>query len=82
VASNVGGIPEFIEDGVNGFLVAAGDADALFDRIEHILIDEAMRASMAAANRDKAAKYDAATMADAYVGIYQRLLEERLLRRV
>lgn len=74
VASDVGGIPEFIEDGVNGFLVAAGDADAMFNRIEHILIDAAMRASMAAANREKAARYDASAMADAYLEIYRGLL--------
>lgn len=74
VASNVGGIPEFVEDGVNGFLVAAGDPDALFNRIDHILIDESIRTSMAGANREKAARYSAAAMADAYLMIYRRLL--------
>ena len=74
VASDVGGIPEFIEDGVNGFLVAAKDADAMFNRIEHILIDAETRASMAAANREKAGKYDAAAMADAYLEIYRGLI--------
>ncbi len=74
VASDVGGIPEFIEDGINGFLVAPGDADALFDRIDHVLIDEAIRTSIAAANREKATRYDAAAMADAYVEIYRKLV--------
>lgn len=74
VASNVGGIPEFVDDGINGFLVAAGDADALFNRIDHILIDGSIRSSMAAANREKAARYDAAAMADGYVRIYRGLI--------
>lgn len=37
VASNVGGIPEFIEDGVNGFLHEAGSPRAFADKLEEVL---------------------------------------------
>ncbi len=39
VASNVGGIPEMIEDGVTGLLVPAHDADALSAAIIRLLTD-------------------------------------------
>jgi glycosyltransferase involved in cell wall biosynthesis len=45
VASNVGGIPEVVEDGVHGLLVPPGDADALAGAIDSLIEDpEAARA--------------------------------------
>lgn len=40
VASNVGGIPEIIQNEVNGVLVMAGDSVMLADAIEKIIVDE------------------------------------------
>jgi glycosyltransferase involved in cell wall biosynthesis len=39
VASRIGGLPEVIEDGQTGFLVPAGDVNALHDRLDQILHD-------------------------------------------
>jgi glycosyltransferase involved in cell wall biosynthesis len=39
VASDVGGIPEMVEDGVTGLLVAPRDPDALADAIVRLLTD-------------------------------------------
>jgi glycosyltransferase involved in cell wall biosynthesis len=36
IASNIGGIPEMVSEGVNGFLFATGDAAALSDRIAEV----------------------------------------------
>ena len=37
IGSNVGGIPEMIQDGVTGFLIPPGDVDALTDRLRWVL---------------------------------------------
>ncbi len=39
VATAVGGIPEQIKNGVNGFLVAASDSEEMAARIEQLLSD-------------------------------------------
>ncbi len=46
VASRVGGIPEIVRDGVDGFLVPPEDRDALARAIERLLQDEPRRLAM------------------------------------
>jgi len=46
VATRVGGIPEVIEDGVNGMLVEAGDVAALAEKVQRLADDPALRASL------------------------------------
>jgi glycosyltransferase involved in cell wall biosynthesis len=51
VATRVGGIPEVVEDGVNGFLVEPGDVDELVARVEQLIADPALRARLGEAGR-------------------------------
>jgi glycosyltransferase involved in cell wall biosynthesis len=51
VASNVGGIPEMIEDGVTGLLVPAHDPVALADAIVRLLTDHPLADTIARAGR-------------------------------
>jgi glycosyltransferase involved in cell wall biosynthesis len=46
VATAVGGTPEVVEDGVNGYLVPPGDAGALSQRIADALVSEKKRLAM------------------------------------
>lgn len=52
VGSRVGGIPDVIEDGVNGFLVNQKNANELADRLEQLLNDEELRNKLGAAGKE------------------------------
>jgi glycosyltransferase involved in cell wall biosynthesis len=47
VASATGGIPDLVEDGVNGLLVPPGDAVALADALESVLASRTLAATLA-----------------------------------
>lgn len=53
VGSRIGGIPDFIEHGRNGFLASPGDAADLADKIGALLADRRMARRMGAAGRAK-----------------------------
>jgi glycosyltransferase involved in cell wall biosynthesis len=50
----VGGVPELITDGVDGFLEAPGDVAAHTARVVSLLTDDALRARMSGAARHTA----------------------------
>jgi glycosyltransferase involved in cell wall biosynthesis len=52
VASNVGGIPEMVEDGVTGLLVPPGDPDALAAAVVRLLLDHSLADTIARAGHD------------------------------
>ncbi|NJJ40391.1 glycosyltransferase family 4 protein [Paenibacillus apii] len=54
VGTDVGGIPEQIEDGVNGLLVKPDDVDALADALEKVITDPAYRYELSRSAWDKA----------------------------
>ena len=60
IATQVGGVSELVEDGISGFVVPAGDAETLAERIGRLADDPALRARMGAAGRAKVrAEFDA-----------------------
>lgn len=70
IASNVGGIPEFAVDGVNGRLIEPESSEQLIAAIEELINKPDWVASMRSANIERAASLDAAAMADRYELIY------------
>jgi glycosyltransferase involved in cell wall biosynthesis len=54
VATDAGGLPEVVEDGVTGLVVPRGDVDALASAMESLLADPARRRRMGAAGRERA----------------------------
>lgn len=62
VATRVGGIPEVVEDGVNGFLVSPRDEKALTKAIKRVLKDNDFRKKVSNLNPQVAKKYSMATV--------------------
>ncbi len=64
VASRLSGIPELVDDQVNGYLTEPGDAAALADALEHLSTDVDLRQRMGRAGRQKVAdEFDLTTNA-------------------
>ncbi len=54
VATRVGGVPELVEDGVNGYLVPSGDVKAFADAIRKLAYNVELRERMGKAGRKRA----------------------------
>ncbi len=73
VATSVGGIPEIIENGLNGMLVPPGNSQALADASIRLLTDHELSARLGrAAQATVRAKFGFDTLADALTGMYSR----------
>lgn len=75
VASRVGGIPNMVEEGRTGFLIDPHDPGQLADRLERLLCDPELRATMSARARQAAhARFSGEAVARRLLGIYQECL--------
>lgn len=77
VATNVGGNAEAIEEGVSGFLVPAGDAACLADRLTRLLEDENLRSRMSEAAGRRSLRFSLEETVRATEALYDRLLRAR-----
>ncbi|MCA9316298.1 MAG: glycosyltransferase [Planctomycetes bacterium] len=78
VATRAGGIPELLDDGVEGRLVPPADPEALAQALQATLADPtAARAQGEAGRRRVEARLTADRTADATLAAYERVLERR-----
>jgi glycosyltransferase involved in cell wall biosynthesis len=76
VATAVGGIPEQVDEARTGFLVPAGDAQALATRLMDLLSDDVRRKNMGIeAAEDACRRFDLRLQVDAYLEWYQALVQ-------
>jgi glycosyltransferase involved in cell wall biosynthesis len=76
VATRTGGIPEIIEDGVDGVLVPPADADALANAIVQLLSNPEVLRRLAGAGHDSVrARFGFEKMIRAYEDLYENLLD-------
>jgi len=72
VSTNAGGIPQIIEQGVNGIRVEAGDVDAIAGALLHVLENEEERRRLGTAGRARIRqKFDAGANVETLEQIYQ-----------
>jgi D-inositol-3-phosphate glycosyltransferase len=77
IASRVGGLQLTVEDDVTGFLVPAGDPDALAEKLRLILADSELRERLGANARRKAQAYTWQVVADRILKVYEGLWQRK-----
>jgi glycosyltransferase involved in cell wall biosynthesis len=76
IATAVGGTPDVVRDGVDGFLVRAGDVDAIVERLQQLARDPELAAQMGAAGRARVVpRYAVTRLIDDIDALYRDLLE-------
>ena len=76
VATRVGGVPDVVDDGVDGFLVAPGDVGELASRLGELARDAELRARMGTAGRERMqTRYAVGRLIDDVDRLYRELLE-------
>ena len=78
VCSKVGGLPEVIRDGTEGYLVEAGDVDTMAGRCLRILTEPGRLAQMGKAARRRASdKFCSTKIIPLYEDLYRRVVEKQ-----
>lgn len=79
VASRVGGVPELVADGINGFMFEPGDSAGLAQSLSTILGDENLRLRMGEESRRRFLnEFSKEKMVEETVKVYKQLLNRRL----
>jgi glycosyltransferase involved in cell wall biosynthesis len=82
VVTRVGGVPDIVRDGEDGFLVEAGATDDLADRLAQLARDPALRARMGKQGRERVLpRYAVDRLVDDVDRLYRSLLSEAGARR-
>ena len=82
LASNVGGLPHFVEHGLDGLLFDPNDDDSLIRVFHQLNSDEALTRSLAEAGRAKAvSEYDWDVVTRKLLSIYEEVIRENPLRQ-
>jgi len=78
LATEVGGNPELVQDGENGFLIPANDHQTLAERMRRFILDPSLAGTMGRrAQTDAQNAFSAAKMVEETCAVYHRLLDEK-----
>jgi glycosyltransferase involved in cell wall biosynthesis len=76
VVSNVGGLPEVVEDGITGIVVPRRDIGATAAAIERLVLDKELRLKMGNAGRERVKRlYNWNDNVEQMIGIYKKILK-------
>ena len=77
VASKTGGIPDVIEDGVNGILVPPGNPEALARAVDRLLADRELAFRLSEGTRQRGKDYDWEVLAKRVLAVYRGVTAAR-----
>ena len=75
LSTPVGGIPEVVENGTNGFLFSPGDKNGIFQAIVQLLSNENLAKQMGEESLQKARPYMPCNVSDALSKLYSSLID-------
>jgi glycosyltransferase involved in cell wall biosynthesis len=76
VVFDVGGVSEVVVSGITGWIVPAGDEDALSEAVVSLAESPSMRAAMARRAREECMRFDIRRIAADYASVYAALIGE------
>lgn len=74
ISTNIHGIPEIIDEGVNGFMVNNGDVKGMSGRVVEVLGNEALRRRLVSGGLEKIQNFSMDTMVKNYENLYTSVL--------
>lgn len=75
VATNVGGTPELVEHGANGYLVPSGDSAQMASYISRLVLSQQQRKIMGSASLERVRhRFDWNRTVDSYLAVYDELM--------
>ena len=78
VANRVGGVPDVVRDGVDGYLVEAGDVEGAAERLEQLAGDPGLRGQLGASGRARVLeRYSVSRLVDDVDRLYRSLLAKK-----
>ncbi|MEQ6917889.1 glycosyltransferase family 4 protein [Halomonas aquatica] len=76
VATDVGGIPDIVQDNKTGLLVPKDDAIALSDALTRLYRSESLRAQLSQSAKQQLDRFSPEAMADSYISIYESIFRQ------
>jgi glycosyltransferase involved in cell wall biosynthesis len=77
IASRAGGLAEIIDEGITGYLVAAGNVDALASRLQMVITNRSLALDLGTESHERAASmFGAEAFAERFEDSYNRLISE------
>jgi glycosyltransferase involved in cell wall biosynthesis len=77
VASDVGGLRDIVEHGLTGLMVPPGKPDALAAALDKLLDDSALRERLGQTGKERARRFEAASVAPRIMAVYEGALRDR-----
>jgi glycosyltransferase involved in cell wall biosynthesis len=78
IATNVGGIPDVVEDGKNGYIVQQRQPKELAERIDRVINDEDLRHELADNAIDTSKNLDWESCGKTYSNVFQSVIDDRV----